>query len=296
MDEENVAGTAAPGKLRDRFYRRDPLRALQGMSSLSLEERGAYNVIIDLTYLRGRPPLDDLREMAHEMRVDIRVWRRIRASLISKGRLRIQAGAIVDDACLDELRRREAERRALADAGAEGGRKSAAARKMRGSSAGLPPDVGRTYGEPAANVPVKLAAVRSEIKGLGQARLNQSRVESSIEIEAYTGSTDAADLTDEQLQELCLKVAGPRLRRGHGLDQTYGVIGYVIRSGCSLERDVLPVVAARTKAEAGKGDIDRWNYFERAWFESRDARLAGSGDPIALAEQRQRQRRGSIRS
>lgn len=291
MARENIEGTVGRGKPRDRYYRRDPLRALQGMSSLTLEERGAYNVVIDLTYLRGRPPEDNLREMAHEMRVDIRVWRRIRQALISKGRVRIADGAIVDDACLDELDRREAERIALSEAGAEGGRKSAAARKIRRSFPEHPPDVGDSYAGPAADLRQKLSAVYNKNRDLDEARLNHSKVESSIDIYAYAEALDAASATDEDLQEICLKVAGPRLRRGHGLGQSFGVIGYAIRSGCSLAKDILPVIEARTKPDAGRGDIDRWNYFERAWFESRDARLAGAGDPIALAQARAQRRR-----
>jgi len=44
---------------RENFYRRDPDKALRGMWGLSLEERGAYNILIDLMYLTWRPLPDD---------------------------------------------------------------------------------------------------------------------------------------------------------------------------------------------------------------------------------------------
>lgn len=45
---------------RENFYRRDPGAALQGMASMTLEERGVYNTVIDLLYLTWRP-LEDNR-------------------------------------------------------------------------------------------------------------------------------------------------------------------------------------------------------------------------------------------
>lgn len=45
---------------RENFYRRDPGAALQGMVSMTLEERGVYNTVIDLLYLTWRP-LEDNR-------------------------------------------------------------------------------------------------------------------------------------------------------------------------------------------------------------------------------------------
>lgn len=45
---------------RENFYRRNPADALQGMASMSLEERGVYNTILDLLYLTWRP-IEDTR-------------------------------------------------------------------------------------------------------------------------------------------------------------------------------------------------------------------------------------------
>ena len=75
-----------------KWYKRDPLAALDGMSELSLEERGAYNTVLDLIYARDGKVLDDDRFLAGWMRADIRIWRRIRKRLIDLGKLYIQDG------------------------------------------------------------------------------------------------------------------------------------------------------------------------------------------------------------
>ena len=46
---------------RGNFYARDPMKALNGMTGLSLEERGVYNVVIDLLYCSWKP-IDDNRQ------------------------------------------------------------------------------------------------------------------------------------------------------------------------------------------------------------------------------------------
>lgn len=70
-----------------KWYKRDPAAALQGMMELTLEERGAYNTVLDLIYSRDGDLADDERFIAGWLRVDVRVWRRIRAALIERGKL-----------------------------------------------------------------------------------------------------------------------------------------------------------------------------------------------------------------
>ena len=77
-----------------KWYKRDPAAALTGMMQLSLEERGAYNTVLDLIYTRDGNLPDDDRFIAGWMMVDVRVWRRIKAVLIGRGKLYIDAGLI----------------------------------------------------------------------------------------------------------------------------------------------------------------------------------------------------------
>jgi uncharacterized protein YdaU (DUF1376 family) len=68
------------GKLR--WYKRDPVAALEGMSDLTNEECGAYNRVLDLIYARDGNLLDDDRFIAGWCRCDVRVWRRIKNRLV----------------------------------------------------------------------------------------------------------------------------------------------------------------------------------------------------------------------
>lgn len=75
------------GKLN--WYKRNPDAALAGMAGLTLEQRGAYNFVLDLMYARaGRPVPDDDAWLARGAGSDIRVWRRVKADLIRHDKLK----------------------------------------------------------------------------------------------------------------------------------------------------------------------------------------------------------------
>ena len=70
-----------------RWYKRDPRAALTGMMELSLEERGAYNTLLDLIYCHDGALNDDPKYIAGWLRCDPRVWKRLRLRLLSCGKL-----------------------------------------------------------------------------------------------------------------------------------------------------------------------------------------------------------------
>lgn len=80
------------GKIK--WYKRYPTNALEGMMELTLEERGAYNTVLDLIYSHDNELLDDERLIAGWMRVDVRVWRRLKDRLIGCGKLYVSGGLI----------------------------------------------------------------------------------------------------------------------------------------------------------------------------------------------------------
>jgi len=77
-----------------RWYKRDPDAALAGMAMLTLEECGAYNLVLDLIYSREGNLKDDDAEMSRLLRCDVRVWRRIRRRLIDLEKLYIHGGCL----------------------------------------------------------------------------------------------------------------------------------------------------------------------------------------------------------
>ncbi len=83
-----------------RWYKRDPNAALTGMAHLTLEERGAYNTVLDLIYAHDGTVDDDDRYIAGWLRSDVRVWRRIRQRLLALEKLYLN-GSVLRNARAD---------------------------------------------------------------------------------------------------------------------------------------------------------------------------------------------------
>lgn len=88
---------------RIRWYKRDPRAALTGMAKLALEERGAYNTVLDLIYVNDGAVDDDPRYIAGWLGVDVRVWKRIRTSLIRQGKLYTHADKLRNERADQEV-------------------------------------------------------------------------------------------------------------------------------------------------------------------------------------------------
>ena len=69
------------------WHRRYHSDALTGMLSLTLEERGAYQTVLDMIYDRGGPIADHDRVLAGYMGCSVRKWRSLREKLIASGKL-----------------------------------------------------------------------------------------------------------------------------------------------------------------------------------------------------------------
>src|SRR5580765_3396112 len=72
------------------WYKRDPDAALAGMIGLTMEERGAYNTLIDLLYARNGDVPNDDRYMARAQQCAPQMWRRVRDRLIAKDKIWIK--------------------------------------------------------------------------------------------------------------------------------------------------------------------------------------------------------------
>jgi uncharacterized protein YdaU (DUF1376 family) len=77
-----------------KFYKRDPDRALAGMSELTLKQRGAYNSILDLLYARDGDVPDDDARVARMISCHWREWKAVKAELIALGKIWVEGGKI----------------------------------------------------------------------------------------------------------------------------------------------------------------------------------------------------------
>jgi hypothetical protein len=64
------------------------------MRGLTLEERGAYNTLLDLIYVHDGALEDLPRAICDELHCNIRTWRRLKARLLELGKIYMHAGAI----------------------------------------------------------------------------------------------------------------------------------------------------------------------------------------------------------
>lgn len=105
------------------YHKRYHSDALAGMMPLTLEERGAYNTLLDMIYDRGGPLIDNERLLAGYMNCSIRKWRQIRESLLAKRKIAIDRdGCIANRRAQKEIENTTKTHRKLIEAGAKGGR------------------------------------------------------------------------------------------------------------------------------------------------------------------------------
>ena len=115
------------------WYARSPRKALDGMRHLTLEQRGAYDTLLDLIYERGGPVPDDDRWLSGWMGVSPRRWRQIRQELLDLGRIVAKGSGrdavLSDEKAEIELSEAEKRRAQKAAAGAKGGQNSGKSRR-----------------------------------------------------------------------------------------------------------------------------------------------------------------------
>lgn len=120
-----------------KWYKRFPDAALNGMSVLTLEECGAYNLILDLIYSRDGELRDDDAELARILRCDIRKWRAIRRRLIDLEKLYLHGGMLRNQRADIEVRSALDRVRSSREAGLKSG-------EIRGVQASVRKDLTRT--------------------------------------------------------------------------------------------------------------------------------------------------------
>lgn len=108
-----------------RWYKRCGADFIHGTMMLTLEEKGAYSLCLDLIYDRGAPIPDDARWLAGVCGVSIRKWNAIRERLISLGKIVVSDGLISNFRADFEIVSANLSSRERAESGAKGGRKRA---------------------------------------------------------------------------------------------------------------------------------------------------------------------------
>jgi uncharacterized protein YdaU (DUF1376 family) len=106
-----------------RWYKRCGADFIHGTMMLTLEEKGAYSLCLDLIYDRGGPIPDDARWLAGVCGVSTRKWNAIRDRLLSLGKLTASNDLISNSRADFEILSADLSSRERAESGAKGGRK-----------------------------------------------------------------------------------------------------------------------------------------------------------------------------
>jgi len=106
------------------WYKRYPSDFIAGTIGLSVEEKGAYAICLDLIYDRGRPIPDDARWIAGACGCSIRKWNTLRSRLIEAGKLVDLGGHLTNSRAEKEIENSAKISRKLSENGAKGGRKT----------------------------------------------------------------------------------------------------------------------------------------------------------------------------
>lgn len=112
------------------WHKRYHSDALTGFMSLTLEERGAYQTLLDMIYDRGGPIVDNDRLLAGYMGVSVRKWLSIKEHLVDKQKILVRDGVISNERAIFELENRAKTSRKLAENGMKGGRKKNEEKKL----------------------------------------------------------------------------------------------------------------------------------------------------------------------
>lgn len=107
------------------WYKRYGADFVHGTLGLSLEEKGAYSLCLDLIYDRGGPIPDDARWLAGVCGCSIRKWRAIRERLLGCGKLHLLGGALSNARAEREIEFSSKISRKYAENGSKGGNKRA---------------------------------------------------------------------------------------------------------------------------------------------------------------------------
>lgn len=104
------------------WYKRYGADFVHGTLGLTLEEKGAYSLCLDLIYDRQGPIPDDDRWLSGVCGVSVRKWRALRNRLIEVGKLVVREGGLSNVRAEKEIENALKTSRKRVESGAKGGR------------------------------------------------------------------------------------------------------------------------------------------------------------------------------
>lgn len=238
----------------DPWYKRYSRDVFDGTRRLTLEQRAAYNDILDLIYMHGGPIPDDTKWMAHSIQCSPRKWVALKTALLDAKKITIKNGMISNPRAELELEnklnisrnnaeiatKREREKRENLEKPNEINKTEARSEHLAGASSESDKDKKKQKEEIPAAAPVPEPASPSPSPAALPSPILDLKVLETRLLEACNGSLD----NPVNCMGL-LNLATPQMW---------------LANGCDLELDVIPALTAAGKKHHGKRIRD-WNYF-----------------------------------
>lgn len=153
------------------WYKRYPAAFIEGTMGLSLEEKGAYSLCLDLIYSNGGPIPDDARWLSGVCGVSLRRWKILRLALITCGKLHAIDGKLSNQRAEKELSILDGETSIAVASGKAGGIKRAK------NAAKFARNIDETSAKAQDNSGENECAL-NDFNGVGQAnRIDKSRID-----------------------------------------------------------------------------------------------------------------------
>lgn len=219
------------------YYKRFPRDFLDGTVGMTLEQKGAYGIVIDLIFSRDGKLPDDARYIAGQLGCSVRKWNSIKNFLVEEGKLTI-CNDVISNKRADYLLK---ETRKYRDKQAENRRK-----------------YNKNSQEEKPSLPSRERVQKTELPD-GGARETEIAMVRRLCLEA-------AGLDENALAGKPNLVAPTDII--HLMRPASGV-------PCDLELDILPAIQRGAAQLADNGQsLNSWRYFREAAIRNRDQRLA----------------------
>lgn len=103
------------------WYKRYPSDFIQGTIGLTLEQKGAYSICLDLMYEKGGPIVDNCRTIARACGCSLQKWNKIRGELIKAEKLNEADGHLSNGRAVYEMHRSNIYIKSCREAGKKSG-------------------------------------------------------------------------------------------------------------------------------------------------------------------------------
>jgi uncharacterized protein YdaU (DUF1376 family) len=279
------------------WYKRFGADFIAGTLMLSLEEKGAYSILLDLMYDRGAPIPDDAKWLATVMGCSTRRWGTIRKRLIDTGKIQAEENYLTNKRAIFQSKAEDLEHQKFTENGAKASRKSVEnVPKVIRKSAENSTNISRTTAEAEAQSIENNDLDEKLLKPNGSGGLEHragapppsQKLDSSTNLSASALDTAREADADAKLVAIAVDV-GKKVTDLMGVTDdprwlgNWSMVQAWLNEGFSPETDILPTVATIVQKlkRSNRAMPSTLNYFTKAIRENYQIRRGSGVSPVS---------------